>query len=444
MGAPAGAPLWYSVLLTDQVGTFASRSSDYFIAHCALVPWHLYPPNGINQYSAVQRSENRILTTHTGSLPRSAELRRMLAAREREEDRPREAERFETLVRDEVDRVVQMQVETGIDVLNDGEQGKASFHRYRLNRLSGFEAIDHTQDPTISRAVVREALDFPEFYERWTRQWRGSRSSDGDSRSSKTVCCTGPIGWKGFSETERDIANLIASTRDLDLGEVFMTSISPTTYAPPNVYYPSQDDYLDAMADAMAVEYEAIVEAGLLLQIDAPDLTTMYRLADLTFEEYATMTERGVATINRATRNIAPDRIRVHVCWGADEAPHNRDVPLRDIVDMLLKLRPQGLAVPGANGRHSHEWSVWRDVRLPDDKVLIPGVIDSTTNIIEHPEAVAERIVRYAGVVGTSQLVVGVDCGFGTVAGVEQVDERVVWAKLGSLVKGARLASLSV
>jgi 5-methyltetrahydropteroyltriglutamate--homocysteine methyltransferase len=191
----------------------------------------------------------------------------------------------------------------------------------------------------------------------------------------------------------------------------------------------------------MALEYEAIVDAGLLLQIDAPDLTTMFRLADLTFDEFAAMTERGVAAINRATKNIDPERVRVHVCWGADEAPHHRDVPLRDIVGMLLKLRPQGLAVPGANGRHSHEWSVWRDVGLPNDKVLIPGVIDSTTNIIEHPEAVAERIVRYAEVVGASQLIAGVDCGFGTVAGVYQVDERIVWAKLEALAEGARLAS---
>ena len=246
---------------------------------------------------------------------------------------------------------------------------------------------------------MREARDFPEFYERWGRQWRGDADGDGEEPAG-TLCCTGPVGWKGFAEAERDIANLLAVTAatggpaaDGGAGEVFMTSISPATYAPPNLHYDSQDAYLDALADAMAVEYRAIIEAGIVLQIDAPDLTTMYRAGRL---EPRPSTPRSPSAASRPSTgppaDLPADRIRVHVCWGADEAPHHRDVPLRDIVGLLLRLRPQGLAVPGANGRHSHEWQVWTDVGLPDGKVLIPGVIDSTSNIIEHPEAVAERI----------------------------------------------------
>ena len=223
-----------------------------------------------------------------------------------------------------------------------------------------------------------------------------------------------------------------------------MTAISPATYAPPNLHYPTEGDYLDALADAMAREYEAIVDAGFLLQIDAPDLTTMFRLTHMTRLEHQEALALRVDAINRAVRRLPADRVRVHVCWGADEAPHNLDVPLKDIVTPLLRLKPHGLAVPGANGRHSHEWRVWTDVAVPDDKVLVPGVIDSTTNIIEHPEAVAERIVRYAQAVAPEQLIAGVDCGFGTVAQVGQVDARIVMAKLASLAEGASLASQQI
>ena len=390
----------------------------------------------------MRRSDRHILTTHTGSLPRAEHLRALVVGRE--QGRPHDVDRFESIVRDEVFKVVRKQRDSGLDVVNDGEQSKASFHRYRFDRLSGFEFVNHPPRPRYGRPAMREARDFPEFYERWSRQWRGDGDGDGEEPTG-TLCCTGPVAWKGFAETERDIANLLAAAADppeVDgAGEVFMTSISPATYAPPNLHYDNQDAYLEALADAMAFEYRAIIDAGLVLQIDAPDLTTMYRLADLSLTEYAEITERSVEAINRATRDLPADRIRVHVCWGADEAPHHRDVPLRDIVGLLLRLRPQGLAVPGANGRHSHEWRGGGGGGVPDGKILIPGVIDSTSNIIEHPEAVAERIGRYEHVVGRPNLIAGVDCGFGTVAGVCQVDERVVWAKLRSLAEGARLAS---
>jgi 5-methyltetrahydropteroyltriglutamate--homocysteine methyltransferase len=202
--------------------------------------------------------------------------------------------------------------------------------------------------------------------------------------------------------------------------------------------------YLDALADAMQREYQAIIDAGFVLQIDAPDLTTMFRMSHITEREHQEALELRVNAINRAVRDLPADRVRVHVCWGADEAPHNRDVPLKDIVTSLLRLRPHGLSVPGANGRHAHEWRVWKDVGLPDEKVLIAGVIDSTSNIIEHPEAVAERIVRYAEVVGPERVIAGVDCGFGTTAQVAQVDPHIVMAKLRSLVEGAALAGRQV
>jgi 5-methyltetrahydropteroyltriglutamate--homocysteine methyltransferase len=383
--------------------------------------------------------DGRILTTHTGSLPRSPELLELLLAKEA--DRTYDHLAFEKLVRSEVDRTVQQQVEAGVDIVNDGEQGKASFSSYRLRRLSGFELVDTSSLPEGSGIGMAEAEEYPEFYANlW--QWSGAATNAGSP--SQTLCCTGAIGWSDFSEVERDLDNLRSASAEVHPTEVFMTAISPATYAPPNLYYRTEGEYLEALADAMAREYEAIIAAGFILQIDAPDLTTMFRLSHMTRDEHQSMLEIRVDTINRAVRDLPEDRIRVHVCWGADEAPHHLDVPLKDIVAHLVRLRPQGLAVPGANGRHSHEWAVWKDVPLAGEKVLIPGVVDSTTNIIEHPEAVAERLVRYAQVLGPERVIAGVDCGFGTVAAVAQVDPRIVFAKLHALAQGAELAARQV
>ncbi len=392
----------------------------------------------------MERSSNgTILTTHTGSLPRTPELLQLLVAKEG--GLPYDHDRFEDTVRSEVARVVREQAGAGIQIVNDGEQGKASFVTYRLQRLSGFELVDTASLPPGSGLGMAEADDFPEFYaSMW--QW-GAAGGRGAAPPPQTLCCTDSIGWSDFSEVERDIANLQAATEQVEaaeVAEVFMTAISPATYAPPNLHYQSEADYLDALADAMAREYAAIVEAGFVLQIDAPDLTTMFRLTHMTRSEHQAALAMRVAAINRAVRDLPPDRIRVHVCWGADEAPHHLDIPLHDIVGPLLELRPHGLAVPGANGRHSHEWAVWREVDLPDEKVLIPGVIDSTSNIIEHPDAVAERVERYARVVGPDRLIAGVDCGFGTVAQVGQVDPRITMAKLRSLADGAAIAAAAV
>jgi 5-methyltetrahydropteroyltriglutamate--homocysteine methyltransferase len=382
-------------------------------------------------------TSDRILTTHTGSLARRPELRDLLAAKEAH--RPYDRKRFDQLVEAEVRRVVEEQLAVGLDIINDGEQGKSSFTSYRFQRLSGFDLVDASTLPGGEVGGLVEAEDFPEFFTNlW--QWIPAR---GEIPAHQVLACTGSIGWSDFSEVETDIANLRAATDGLPGVECFMTSISPATYAPPNLHYPSEDAYLDALADAMSREYKAIIDAGFILQIDAPDLTTLFRMTHISESEHHEAHVKRVAAINRAVADLPADRIRVHACWGADEAPHHRDVPLRDLVHSLLQLRPQGLQVPGANGRHSHEWRVWEEVSLPDDKVLIPGVIDSTTNIIEHPEAVAERVHRYARVVGPERLIAGVDCGFGTSAQVGEVDARVAMAKLRTLAEGAALATKS-
>jgi len=248
------------------------------------------------------------------------------------------------------------------------------------------------------------------------------------------------VEWTNFSEVERDIANLKAAADEADAESVFMTAISPGTYAPLNLHYSSEEEYLTALADAMSREYAAILDAGFNLQIDAPDLTTEYRLRSITIEEHLAQMDLAIDAINHATRDLPTDRIRVHVCWGADEGPHHRDIPLKEIVDRLLRLRPAGLSIPGANGRHSHEWQVWGDVKLPEGKFLAPGVIDSTTNIIEHPEAVADRLLNYASVVEVDSLMASIDCGYA----YNQVAPTIIWAKMHALAEGAALASARV
>ncbi|MGE0385978.1 MAG: cobalamin-independent methionine synthase II family protein [Gammaproteobacteria bacterium] len=386
----------------------------------------------------MQRSSpNQILTTHTGSLPRPLALVDMLVARN--EHRLQDRAACEAAIRAAVADVVARQVEAGLTVVNDGEQSKIDFFNYRTARLSGFAPVDPASvGGPVGNPIAAEARDYPEFYSRWLA---GGRAGAGADRQAPVLCCTGPIGWRDFSEVERDVANLKAATTGAPVADVFMSAISPATYAPPNLHYHSEEEYLVAIADALAREYKAIVDAGFILQIDAPDMTTTYRMRDIGFDEYRATIARFVELINHAVRGLPPDRIRVHVCWGADEAPHHRDPPLERIIDILLKLAPHGMTIAGANGRHAHEWRVWESVKLPPGKVIVPGVIDSTTNIIEHPEAVAERIGRYAAVLGLENLIAGVDCGFDTVARLGQVDTKIVWAKLRALAEGADIAA---
>jgi len=375
----------------------------------------------------MKRSTSHILTTHTGSLPRSPALQELL--RLREEGRPLDRAAFAAGVRTAVADVVQQQIAIGLDVINDGEQERSQYASYVKERLSGFEG------ERLIRARPRLGdADFPDYV-----------ATHQSSTSLPQPACTGPIAWKDLEAVQRDIDTLKAAVGAQQVEEVFMTAASPGVIANflPNVYYRTEEAYLYALAEAMKQEYQAIVQAGFLLQVDCPDLamTRVTQFADLTVNQFKDVVALHIDVLNAALEGLPPERMRLHLCWGNYEGPHHYDVPLQEIIHLVFKARPEGISFEGANPRHAHEWKVWREVRLPDDKVIIPGVLDSTTNFIEHPELVAERIVRYAEVVGRERVIAGTDCGFGTSAWGRKVDAKIAWAKLQSLVEGARLAS---
>lgn len=377
----------------------------------------------------MKRSTTRILTTHTGSLPRSPELQDIL--RQREEQRDFDEEQYLASVRDAVEYIVARQQNAGIDVVNDGEQGRSQYATYVKERLTGFEGERMVRS--------RPRLDDSDFLEYAATQTSLS------SRNMPQPACTGPIAWKDWPAVERDIVNLRRAADGSSAEEVFMTAASPGVIANflPNEYYPTEEEYLYALAGVMKDEYNAIAGAGLLLQIDCPDLamTRVSQFSHLSVEEFKKIVELHVEVINYALADVDPERMRLHVCWGNTEGPHHHDVPLREIVDIVLQARPLGLSIEGANPRHGHEWKVWQDVPLPDGKVLIPGVLDTTTNFIEHPELIAQRILNYANLVGRENVMAGSDCGFGTSAWGRKVETNIAWAKLASMADGARLAS---
>jgi 5-methyltetrahydropteroyltriglutamate--homocysteine methyltransferase len=377
----------------------------------------------------MKRSASRILTTHTGSLPRSPDLQELL--RIRDERNSFDEDLFSAGVRDAVAEVVAKQQSIGIDVVNDGEQGRAQYATYVKERLIGFEG------ERIVRARPRlDDADFPEFAATQTNLY---------ARFIPQPSCTGPISWKDWPAVEQDIDTLRRAAADSSVEEVFMTAASPGVIANflPNEYYPTEEAYLYALAEVMKDEYNAIAASGLLLQIDCPDLamTRVSQFSHLSVEEFKKIVELHVEVINYALKDIDPERMRLHLCWGNTEGPHHHDIPLKEIVDLVLKARPLGLSFEGANPRHAHEWKVWEDINLPDGKLLIPGVLDTTTNFIEHPELIAQRILNYANAVGRENVMVGSDCGFGTSAWGRRVETNIVWAKLASMVEGARLAS---
>jgi 5-methyltetrahydropteroyltriglutamate--homocysteine methyltransferase len=374
----------------------------------------------------MERSESRILTTHCGSLPRPAPIVSLVEAVD--QGRAVEDEAFDAAVREAVDDIVRAQVAAGLSVINDGEQSKFNFASYIQRRVSGF-----TVRVEESNRRVAEMAKYHTYFE---RKWPFARTR-------ARAVCTGAIKYEGQRAITRDIANVKAAAQDAGVEELFMTAVSPGTVlsVTPNEHYSSEEEYHHALCDALREEYETIVAAGLLLQLDCPDFGRQPRLTDVSLEDHLKMVTRNVELLNYATRTIEPEKMRFHVCWGADEAPHDFDPPLAAMAAMLVRARPQGMTIAAANGRHEHEWRVWQETKLPEGKVLIPGVIDSTTNIIEHPETVAERIERFAGVVGRENVIAGVDCGFDTVAGVEQVDGQIAFAKLSALSAGAELAS---
>jgi 5-methyltetrahydropteroyltriglutamate--homocysteine methyltransferase len=327
---------------------------------------------------------------------------------------------------------VRQQVEAGIDIVSDGEMGRVGFSAYATERLSGFDGTPRAMAPQVERTL------FPEFY---------AEMALPPAAGLRFPACNGPIAWRGPAFIQRDIATLRGALQDVSTEEVFMPAVSPgqiwLNFA--NEYYPTDEDFVFAAADALANEYRAIVEAGFVVQLDDPGLAMGWNrgeFADRTLQDYRQVVAQHVAAINQALTGIPAERVRLHVCWGNGEWPHVRDVPLAEIIGLLFQVHAQAIYVEGANPRHGHEWRVFEEDKLPDGKLLIPGVIDTVTNFVEHPDLVAERIVRYASVVGKENVIAGTDCGFGTFARSRpRVHPTVAWAKLESLAEGARRAS---
>jgi 5-methyltetrahydropteroyltriglutamate--homocysteine methyltransferase len=379
----------------------------------------------------MQRSTERILTTHAGSLPRPADLVAMLRAQTT-------GEPFERRVREAVAEVVRQQREHGLDIVDDGEVSKPSFVTYATERLGGLTT--RPAEPMSTFAGSREFLAFPEFY---AAAGGPSRGGVGQDRPTQTVC-TGPISYTGHAAVKRDIENLKAALADTDSVEAFLPAISPSNVQAYIVdeHYGSEEDFQVAIADALHEEYRAIADAGLLVQIDDPRLVTQYiRDPSLSLEQCRAWAERHVEILNHALRGIPEDRIRFHTCYSINMGPRVHDMQLKDIVDVILKIRAGAYSFEAANPRHEHEWQVWETVDLPDEKVLIPGVITQSTVLVEHPELVAQRLGRFAQVVGRERVIAGADCGFATFAGSTEIHPSIAWAKLDALVEGARLAS---
>ena len=388
----------------------------------------------------MKRSIDRILTTHVGSLPRPPELLEFLEARET--GRGFEQAAFEECLAASVGDIVKKQVAAGIDSVCDGELGKISYTFYVRHRLSGITASrggDHDKPP--QTATHRDLLDHPDYMQRLNQ----TRVTSWFSREA-VPCCTGTVAYGDRRPLETDLRNLAAACAAAAPVEAFMNAASPgvLTKFVPDRYYQDEDAYVDALANALKEEYEAIAKAGFILQIDAPDLGSARhnQYQHLSDEEFLRIAERNIAALNQATANIPPDAMRMHLCWGNYEGPHTHDIPLAKILDVCLRARPAGLSFEAANPRHAHEWEDLRGARIPDDKILIPGVIDSTTNFVEHPRLVAQRIWRYAEIVGRERVIAGADCGFATFAFVNNaVAPSVVWSKFAALAEGAQIAT---
>jgi 5-methyltetrahydropteroyltriglutamate--homocysteine methyltransferase len=376
----------------------------------------------------LKRSSERILTTHVGSLPRSQAVTEVLFAREN--GTLADASAGNATIAAAVHDVVRRQVEVGIDVVSDGEMSKISYATYIADRFSGF-AGDTPREPG------QDLVEFPGLLKKLAER--------GATAKYRRPRCVGDIRVKDTKPLEADIDHLRQAVARAAPTEAFMNAASPGVIAlfQPNDYYPTADAYLEAVAEALRTEYEAITSAGLLLQIDAPDLGmgrhTMYRHASV--EEFLKRAAIHVEVLNHALRNVAADKVRMHVCWGNYEGPHHHDVPMEQLLPVVIKAKPQALLFEAANPRHAHEWVVFRDQPIPDDKVLIPGVLSSTTNYVEHPLLVAERICRFADIVGRERVIAGSDCGFSTFAGFGPVEPDIAYLKLAAMAEGARIAS---
>ena len=383
----------------------------------------------------MKRSTDRILTTHVGSLIRPQALQDILRAKQA--GQPYDQAAYEKCLKQSIDDVVSRQADIGVDVVSDGEFGKAiSWNQYVVERLSGFElrAIPAGYRPGVPGA---DRTRFKEFY------------AELDVRepmaNAKMVACVGPVKYIGQDILRRDIDNFKAALKGTKVEEAFMPVVAPSSVLPDrkDEYYKGEEEWLDAVTAAMRTEYQTIVDAGFILQIDDARAATAYdrMVPPGTFEEYRRWLAKFVESLNHALEGIPEDRVRYHVCWGSWPGPHVSDVALKDIVDLILKVRAGAYVIESANPRHEHEWQVWKNVKLPDGKVLIPGVISHATNVVEHPELIAERITRFANLLGRENVLAGTDCGFAQGTFYRRVHPTVMWAKFEALVEGARLAS---
>ena len=377
----------------------------------------------------MKTSTDRILTTHVGSLPRPAALRELLVSKDKGEAYDK-AEMARLTTRAVAD-IVQRQVAAGVDIVDDGEMSKPGYSTYIADRLSGFAG----------HAPAKPRLDtgpYPNFNAAYARM-------TGENAARRAVC-VGPIAAQDREPLAQDIANLKAAVAGVDITDVFMTAASPglVPVFQTNAYYPSHEAYVEAIAAAMQEEYEAIVDAGFVLQLDCPDLAMAHHTSfqDLSEAEFLKRAGFHVEVLNHALRNVPAEMSRIHICWGNYEGPHDHDIDFRKVAPILVKAKPQALVVEAANPRHAHEWAVWKDeVKLPDDKILIPGVLDTSTNYVEHPELVAERLCRFADIVGRERVIAGSDCGFGTFAGYGKLDPDISFKKLRAMADGAAIAS---
>jgi 5-methyltetrahydropteroyltriglutamate--homocysteine methyltransferase len=378
----------------------------------------------------MKRSTERILVTHVGSLARPHDLMEMLIARNEGKTYDREA--LSTHTRNAVAEVVKKQVECGIDIVNDGELGKSNFSRYTRERLSGFVERAARADFKPTSIFGRDMIEFAGYFN------RGGRTSIG--HHGRVFYCVEPLKYIGLEEVKSDIDNLKAALQGKQVEEAFLPAIAPGTmeHWMKNEYYPSNEAYLFAIADAMHEEYKAIVDAGFILQIDDPDLADAWQMfPQMSLAEYRKYQEMRIDALNQGLRDLPIDRVRFHMCWGSYHGPHKYDIPLKDIVDIILRVRAGAYSIEASNPCHEHEWRVWEEVKLPDGKLLIPGVIGHYSDFIEHPQAIADRLVRYAKLVGRENVIAGTDCGIGSRVGHPQVG----WAKFQAMAEGARLAT---
>src|SRR5271165_2250920 len=384
----------------------------------------------------MKRSSQRILTTHVGSLPRPADLLTVIQAKERSE--PVDADSFAKRVKGAVAEVVRKQAESGIDIVADGEMGRFGFIPYVNERLAGIEPRKRPGRGS-HWAQSREYLAFPEYYQ-WVSQMPGTA---GKAPPTQWVC-TGPIAYRGREALQRDIDNLTAALVGATYEEAFMPAASPTNLANwnTNEYYQTDEEFRVAIADALHEEYRAIVDAGLVLQVDDPQLASHWAMhPEIDLAECRKWASASVELLNHALRGIPAERVRYHTCYSINMGPRVHDMELKHLVDIMLGVRAGAYSFEAANPRHEHEWRVWEDVRLPEGKALIPGIITHASNLVEHPEAVAQRITRFAGVVGRENVIAGADCGFASFSTSCEVHPSVVWTKLTALAEGARLAT---